>query len=62
MWPIWVFYLMLVPAAFLTLFLVLELVKDINAKAARAYRHWKTRRDHRQYLARHAQFAREAGR
>lgn len=55
MWPIWVFDLMLVPAAFLTLYLALELLKDVNAKVARWW-HWRRiRRDHRQYVARHAQ-------
>lgn len=52
MWPIWVFYLMLIPAAFLFLFLALELLKDVNAKAARWWRFRRVRRDHRQYVAR----------
>lgn len=59
MWPIWVFDLMLLVAAILFLFLAWEFIRDVNAKIARWYHWWRTRRDHRHYLARHAQFLRE---
>lgn len=59
MWPIWVFDLMLLVAAVLVFGLLWEALKDVNAKAARWWRHWRTRREHRHYLARHAQFLRE---
>lgn len=62
MWPIWVFDLMLLVAAVLLFGLLWEALKDLNATLARKWRTWRTRRDTRAYLRRHAQFAREAGR
>lgn len=60
MWPTWVFSLMALIAALLSLFLAWELIKDINAKCARWWKARRLHRDHVAYVERGKQYAREA--